>query len=55
QAQPGTIRGDFGLYIQNNLIHGSDSPEAARREIAVFFDKSDILAWERANDRWIFE
>jgi len=55
QAEPGTIRGDYGLYIQHNLIHGSDSPESARREIALFFDESDILSWERDTDRWVFE
>ena len=55
QAAPGTIRGDLGLYIQNNLIHGSDSPEAAAREIALFFEERDILSWERSTDPWVFE
>ncbi len=55
QAAPGTIRGDLGLYIQYNLIHGSDSPSAAQREIALFFDEDDILAWERSIDPWVFE
>ena len=55
QAEPGTIRGDFGLYIQSNLIHGSDSPEAAQREIALFFEEGDILSWDRDLDRWVFE
>ncbi len=55
KAEPGTIRGDLGLYIQNNLIHGSDSPESARREIALFFEDSDIVAWQRNTDCWIFE
>ena len=54
-AEPGTIRGDFGLYIQSNLIHGSDSPEAAARETALFFDQDGIIAWERSTDRWVFE
>jgi nucleoside-diphosphate kinase len=53
QAEPGTIRGDFGLYIQSNLIHGSDSQEAAQREIALFFDEGDILSWERSVDPWV--
>jgi nucleoside-diphosphate kinase len=53
QAEPGTIRGDFGLYIQSNLIHGSDSQEAAQREIALFFDERDILSWERSIDPWV--
>jgi nucleoside-diphosphate kinase len=54
-AEPGTIRGDLGLYIQNNLIHGSDSPEAAKREIALFFDENEMVSWERDVDRWVFE
>lgn len=53
QAEPGTIRGDFGLYIQSNLIHGSDSQEAAQREIALFFDEKDILSWDRSIDPWV--
>ncbi len=55
QAQPGTIRGDLGLYVQYNLVHGSDSPEAAEREIALFFEEGEILSWERSTDRWLFE
>ena len=55
QAEPGTIRGDLGLYIQNNLIHGSDSTESAKREIALFFDEADIVSWERSVDGWIYE
>jgi nucleoside-diphosphate kinase len=37
EAAPGTIRGDFGLVVDENLVHGSDSPESAEREIAIFF------------------
>jgi nucleoside-diphosphate kinase len=40
KALPGTIRGDFGLETQFNLVHGSDSPESAQREIALWFDKA---------------
>jgi nucleoside-diphosphate kinase len=39
KAAPGTIRGDFALEVQNNIVHGSDSPESAAREIALFFPK----------------
>ena len=53
QAAPGTIRGDLGLYIQNNLIHGSDSPASAQREIALFFNDRDIIGWERSTDAWV--
>ena len=43
QALPGTIRGDFGLDIGRNLVHGSDSPEAAERELRAFFRKEEVL------------
>lgn len=55
QAASGTIRGDLALYIQYNLIHGSDSLESASREIALFFDESEIVTWDRSVDRWVFE
>lgn len=38
QAAPGTIRGDFGLMVTHNIVHGSDSPESAERELAIFFE-----------------
>jgi len=53
-AAPGTIRGDLAVYIQNNLIHGSDSPASAQREIGLFFDKGDIVGWERGTDNAIY-
>ncbi|MCH7488183.1 MAG: nucleoside-diphosphate kinase [Chloroflexi bacterium] len=55
QAAPGTIRGDLALYVQYNLIHGSDSPESAQREIALFFDETELVTWERSTDPWLFE
>ena len=55
QAAPGTIRGDLALYIQSNLIHGSDSPESSAQEIALFFDEEEIVSWERSTDPWVFE
>ena len=55
RAAPGTIRGDLALYVQYNLIHGSDSPESARREIALFFDETELVTWERSTDPWLFE
>ncbi len=54
KAAPGTIRGDLGLDITHNLIHGSDSQETARREIAIFFREDEILTYERDVDRWAF-
>jgi nucleoside-diphosphate kinase len=55
QAAPGSIRGDLGMDIGRNLIHGSDSLENARREIALFFSDDQILGYERSIDRWVFE
>lgn len=55
EATPGTIRGDFGLTIGMNLIHGSDSPESAETELALFFNKGEIINYERGIDDWIIE
>jgi len=50
KAEPGTIRGDFGVSNQFNLVHGSDGPEAAEREIGLFFPKGEgVLSWETAD------
>lgn len=53
QAAPGTIRGDFGLDIQNNLVHGSDSKENAVKEISLFFSKAEIVEYSMAIEKWI--
>ena len=55
KAAPGTIRGDLGMDIGRNLVHGSDSPEAGARELAVFFDTGELISYERETDRWITE
>ena len=55
RAQPGTIRGDLGVDIGRNLVHGSDSPETAAQEIALFFSEDEILSYSRDVDRWITE
>ena len=55
KAEPGTIRGDLALDIGRNLVHGSDSPEAAQKEIALFFDEAEILNYRRDTDPWITE
>ena len=54
-SPPGTIRGDLGLDIGRNLVHGSDSLESAQREVSLFFDDGELLDYERSNDRWIRE
>jgi nucleoside-diphosphate kinase len=55
EAAPGTIRGDLGLMTGRNLIHGSDGPESAQREVALFFGDRELNSWERGTDRWIVE
>lgn len=53
QAAPGTIRGDYGLDIGLNIIHGSDGQEAAQREISIFFAPAELVSYDRAADRWV--
>lgn len=55
KANPGTIRGDFGVSNSFNLIHGSDSPEAAERELKLFFKDGEVLHWARNGDAWIYD
>ena len=55
EAAPGTIRGDLGLELTHNLIHGSDSPQSAQREVALFFKESELISWRRDSDSWIVE
>lgn len=52
-AAPGTIRGDFGLSITMNLVHGSDSPASAAREIPIFFAEGEILEYSTADAPWL--
>ncbi len=52
EAEPGTIRGDFGLDLTKNLIHGSDSVETAAREIALFFREEELLDYELSSGAW---
>lgn len=55
KAAPGTVRGDLAVDIARNLIHGSDSKEAAERELGIFFRPADLVDYERETDRWITE
>jgi len=52
-AAPGTIRSDYAVHTNFNLIHGSDSPESAEREIGIFFTAEEIVAYEKTIQRWI--
>jgi nucleoside-diphosphate kinase len=54
EAAPGSIRADFALEIGRNLVHASDAPETAATEIALWFG-AELVEWQRATDRWIFE
>jgi len=53
EAAPGTIRGDWGLSITMNLVHGSDSPASAAREIPIFFSEGEILDYQTADAPWL--
>ena len=55
EAAPGTIRGDLGVEIGRNLVHGSDSPDSAAREIGIFFEGQPVIDWTRDSDRWVYE
>jgi nucleoside-diphosphate kinase len=55
KAALGTIRGDLAVDISRNLIHGSDSPENALKEISLFFEPDELLDWASELDRWIIE
>jgi len=51
-ALPGTIRGDFAYQTRLNIVHASDSPASAEREINLFFKEHEIFDWEDGNERW---
>jgi nucleoside-diphosphate kinase len=54
-AAPGTIRADMALDIGRNLIHASDAPETADRELALWFEQSELVSYTRSVDPWVFE
>ena len=54
-AAPGSIRGDFSISKQNNLIHGSDSEDSARREMALWFKPEEIIDYKIEGSRWVFD
>jgi nucleoside-diphosphate kinase len=57
ESAPGTIRGDLGLDLGRNVIHGSDNedPGANEREIDLFFDDEELVEWERIDETWLYE
>lgn len=54
EANPGSIRGDFAVTVAKNIIHGSDSPESAEREINLFFNESELTSYDKQDDAWIY-
>ncbi len=55
KAEPGTIRGDYGVSASFNLIHGSDSPESAKTELAIWFKPEELVDYELAARAWVFD
>ena len=53
EAPPGTIRGDFGISRQFNLMHGSDGPEAAAKEISIYFKPDELIDYEATLGGWV--
>ena len=54
-AEPGTIRGDFGINIGRNLIHGSDAIETAQREVSLWFPEEELVNWQPTINPWMVE
>lgn len=55
EAAAGTIRGDFGIEMGRNVVHGSDSPASAAREIALHFNESELQSYRRIDEAWLYE
>ncbi|WP_026560214.1 nucleoside-diphosphate kinase [Bacillus sp. J37] len=53
-AEPGTIRGDYCMYVSKNIIHGSDSTESAEREISLFFHDNELVSYNKTINSWIY-
>ncbi|TRU26569.1 MAG: nucleoside-diphosphate kinase [Microcystis aeruginosa Ma_MB_S_20031200_S102] len=54
-AEPGTIRGDFGISVGRNLIHGSDGPDTAKDEVSLWFSDTELANWTPAITPWVVE
>ena len=55
ESEPGTIRGDLGITIGRNIIHGSDAPETAKEEIKLWFGDGGLCDWEPTMKQWLYE
>jgi nucleoside-diphosphate kinase len=54
KSPPGSIRGDFGMILSKNIVHGSDKPESASREISLFFNDDQLMEYKRINEDWLY-
>lgn len=55
EASPGTIRGDFGMTLERNVIHAADSVENAKMEMAVYFAEEEVCKYPRSDENWLYE
>jgi nucleoside-diphosphate kinase len=55
ESDPGTVRGDFGLFTGKNIVHGSDSEASAKREISNFFSEDELISYKKCDEEWICE
>jgi nucleoside-diphosphate kinase len=55
ESEPGTIRGDLGINVGRNIIHGSDAPETAQNEIALWFKSEELVTWQPQMTPWLRE
>lgn len=55
ESNPGTIRGDFGVTVGRNIIHGSDAVETAQKEIGLWFSDAELVSWTPELTKWIYE
>jgi nucleoside-diphosphate kinase len=55
EAAPGTIRGRFAVDVGRNVVHGSDGPASAAREVALFFRPDELISYRREDERWVYE
>ena len=54
-SNPGTLRGDNCIHVGRNIIHGSDAPSSAEKEIALWFNKEELLGWNDHSEAWVYE
>uniref|UniRef100_A0A804MFN3 Nucleoside diphosphate kinase n=1 Tax=Zea mays TaxID=4577 RepID=A0A804MFN3_MAIZE len=52
--EPGTIRGDLGVVVGRNIIHGSDGPETAKDEIALWFEPKELVSYTSNAEKWVY-